>query len=121
MTKTAFLRSDELPGDAALGYLDVDGVRRTNVFHLPVRGTGDGGIYTTTADMASFWPALYAGAIVPLDVVAEMTRPRAVERGGAVPPLRPRLLAAPDVRRRVPGGVRHAASRSAASTTRRAT
>ena len=79
MTKTAFLRSDALPGDAALGYIDVDGERRTNVFHLPVRGTGDGGIYTTTADIAAFWRALYAGAIVPLDVVAEMTRPRGVD------------------------------------------
>jgi hypothetical protein len=38
------LRSDELPARAALGYLSLDGVSRTNVFHLPVRGSGDGGI-----------------------------------------------------------------------------
>ena len=68
MTKTAFLRSDALPGDAAPGYIDVDGERRTNVFHLPLRGTGDGGIYTTTADIAAFWPALSRSA-------ASMTRP----------------------------------------------
>ena len=37
MGDTAFLRSDELPGRAALGYLSVDGPR-TNVLHLPVRG-----------------------------------------------------------------------------------
>jgi CubicO group peptidase (beta-lactamase class C family) len=43
MSDTRFLRSDELPGRAALGYLAEDGPR-TNVFHLPVRGTGDGGI-----------------------------------------------------------------------------
>ena len=42
MVDTAFLRSDELPGRAALGYLSVDGLR-TNVFHLPVLGNGDGG------------------------------------------------------------------------------
>ena len=35
MVDTAFLRSDELPGRAALGYLGKDGLR-TNVFHLPV-------------------------------------------------------------------------------------
>ena len=35
----------------ALGYLDVDG-DRTNVFHLPVRGAGDGGIFTTAADVS---------------------------------------------------------------------
>ena len=33
----------------------MNGVTRTNVFHLPVRGTGDGGIYTTVADISSFW------------------------------------------------------------------
>lgn len=51
MGDTAFLRSDSLPGTAAIGYLS-DG--RTNVFHLPVRGSGDGGIYTCAADMARF-------------------------------------------------------------------
>jgi CubicO group peptidase (beta-lactamase class C family) len=44
-----------------------------------VRGTGDGGMYTTTGDMATFWPALFAGSIVPVEVVAEMTRPRSTE------------------------------------------
>jgi CubicO group peptidase (beta-lactamase class C family) len=76
MCDTAFLRSDELPGRAALGYLEVDGATRTNVFHLPVRGTGDGGIYTTAADVSSFWTAVFAGRIVSKDWVAEMVRPR---------------------------------------------
>jgi CubicO group peptidase (beta-lactamase class C family) len=52
MNDTAFLRSDELPGRAAVGYL-ANG--RTNVFHLPVRGSGDGGIYTTLDDVDRFW------------------------------------------------------------------
>ena len=47
MGDTAFLRSDELPGRAALGYLTIDGAGGRNVFHLPVRGSGDGGIYST--------------------------------------------------------------------------
>ena len=76
MHDTAFLRSDELPGRAALGYVD-DGPR-TNVFHLPVRGSGDGGVYTTAADVSSFWSALFAGGIVPAARVAEMVRPRSV-------------------------------------------
>lgn len=75
MGDTGFLRSDELPGRAAIGYLTVDGPR-TNVFHLPVRGSGDGGIYTTAADISSFWRALFAGRIVSTDRVAEMVRPR---------------------------------------------
>ena len=75
MVDTDFLRSDELPGGVALGYLDADGLR-TNVFHLPVLGNGDGGIYSTAADFSSFWDALFAGRIVPADRVAEMVRPR---------------------------------------------
>ncbi len=73
---TEFLRSDELPGRTALGYLTIDGVVRTNVLHLPVRGTGDGGIYSTVADLSSFWRALFAGRIVSADRVAELVRPR---------------------------------------------
>src|SRR6266540_3011038 len=65
----------ELPGRAALGYLTVDGPR-TNVLHLPVRGSGDGGIYSTAADVHALWSAFLAGKIVPADWVAAMVRPR---------------------------------------------
>ena len=75
MVDTQFLRSDELPGRAALGYLSRDGLR-TNVFHLPVLGNGDGGIYSTAADLHSFWESLFAGRIVGAERVAEMVRPR---------------------------------------------
>jgi len=76
MNRTVYLRSDELPGSAALGYLEVDGVARTNVFHLPVRGSGDGGIYSTVGDIGAFWRALFEGRIVSADWVAELLRPR---------------------------------------------
>ena len=42
MDATEFLRADELPGRAAVGYLASDGTR-TNVFHLPVRGVETAG------------------------------------------------------------------------------
>lgn len=74
MHRTAFLRSDELPGDAAIGYLYDDGLR-TNAQHLPVRGNGDGGAYTTLADLAAFWAALDAELIVPWELVARMSAP----------------------------------------------
>ncbi len=74
MVDTAFLRSDALPGDAALGYLAADGLR-TNVLHLPVVGVGDGGIYSTAADLSAFWEALYAGRIMSPALVAELVRP----------------------------------------------
>jgi CubicO group peptidase (beta-lactamase class C family) len=78
MIDTAFLRSDELPGRAALSYLEVDGVWRSNVFHIPVRGSGDGGVYTTVADVRRMWLALVEGRIVPQEWFAEMVRPRTV-------------------------------------------
>jgi CubicO group peptidase (beta-lactamase class C family) len=73
---TAFLRSDELPGRAAFGYVEVQGTWRRNVFHLPVVGSGDGGIYTTAADVAMLWRALFAGSIVREETLAEMLRER---------------------------------------------
>jgi CubicO group peptidase (beta-lactamase class C family) len=76
MEDTAFLRSDELPGRAALGYLTIDGAWRTNVFHLPVRGNGDGGIYSSAADISSLWRAFFAGEIVSANWVNEMVRAR---------------------------------------------
>jgi CubicO group peptidase (beta-lactamase class C family) len=76
MRATQFLRSDELPGRAALGYLEVDGAWRTNLFHLPVRGSGDGGIYSTAADISALWSAFFAGEIVSADWVSEMVRAR---------------------------------------------
>ena len=76
LTETEFLRSDDLPARSTTGYVEVDGEWRTNVFHLPVRGSGDGGIYSTAADISSLWRALFAGRIVSGDWVAEMVRSR---------------------------------------------
>ncbi len=75
MVNTGFLRSDELPAGTALGYLFENGLR-TNIFHLPVTGSGDGGLYSTVADMHAFWTTLLAGQILSAERVAQMTRPR---------------------------------------------
>ena len=75
MHDTAFLRSDELPADAALGYLFADGTQ-TNVDHLPVIGSGDGGAYSTLADVHTMWRALFEGRIVSTATLERMTRPR---------------------------------------------
>jgi CubicO group peptidase (beta-lactamase class C family) len=75
MDDTAFLRSDELPAQSAVGYLAPDGLR-SNALHLPVRGSGDGGVYSTVADVRALWKAFFAGRIVSDKWVHEMTRPR---------------------------------------------
>jgi CubicO group peptidase (beta-lactamase class C family) len=80
MADTAFLRSDELPCRAAVGYIGPEGLR-SNLLHLPVKGSGDGGIYTTVADVHSMWNAFFAGRIVSRRWVDEMTRPHSTETG----------------------------------------
>jgi len=74
MADTAFVRSDEVPGGMATGYLHDTGLR-TNVLHLPVLGVGDGGLTTTVADVRRLWEALFAGRIVPPEWVERMTTP----------------------------------------------
>ncbi len=75
ITNTGFVRSDELTSSIAVGYLHADGLR-TNALHLPVFGSGDGGAFSTVADMHSLWGALFAGRIVSNESVELMTRPR---------------------------------------------
>jgi len=75
LTHTAFLRNDELGGEVAVGYLGEEGLR-TNALHLPVRGTGDGGIYSTVADIHTLWTALFDGRIVTPAMVATLTTAR---------------------------------------------
>ena len=74
LADTEFLRSDELPGRAAMGYLEPD-QPRTNILHLPVRGCGDGGIYTTAADLSALWTAFFDGRIVTPENVQRMVHP----------------------------------------------
>lgn len=82
MTRTDFLRSDELPADAAIGYVRVGEAWRSHVLHLPVVAGGDGGAYTTGADMERFWDALLGGRIVPPDLLAQATTPHAATQDG---------------------------------------
>lgn len=81
MKDTAFLRSDELPATASIGYLSPEGTR-TNIFHLPVRGSGDGGIYSTATDISLLWRAIFEGRIVAMERVEEMIRPRSEQSSG---------------------------------------
>ena len=82
MHDTAFLRSDELPGDAAVGYLHAGGLR-TNVLHLPVCGSGDGGIYSTLGDVHALWSAAFGGRVVTPELMAELVRPRSTTPSGS--------------------------------------
>ena len=79
LERTDYPRLDELPGDAAIGYLyERPDALRTNVLHLPVRGSGDGGAFTTASDLSTFWRAFAQGRIVDAATRDAMTAPRNV-------------------------------------------
>ncbi|WP_226924608.1 serine hydrolase domain-containing protein [Georgenia satyanarayanai] len=75
LEETDFLPLNALPPDAATGYVHDDG-DLTNTLHLPVQGNGDGGAFTTAADLHRFWCALLDGRIVSPESVGTLTRPR---------------------------------------------
>ena len=59
MTRSGYFCTELLPEKTARGYIvDTDGRMRSNIFALPVVGSGDGGAYTTAEDMDKFWSAL---------------------------------------------------------------
>ena len=104
MTRRSCARTS-FPG-APRSAISISKARRArNIFHLPVRGTGDGGIYTTAADLARLWNAFFAGRIVSTDWVGEMVRPRSdVPEESARYGLGFWLHASTDVAMRISGG-----------------
>jgi len=76
---SGFFRSDDLPSNTAVGYMENG---RSNVFRLPVRGGGDGGMYTTVEDMASFWAALLDGRLLGDALTEQWLQPVATWREG---------------------------------------
>jgi len=75
LKETGVLRMDSLPGDVAVGYVESSGLR-SNVMHMPLIATGDGGAISSVADCGRFWDALLAGALVSAESLALMTTPR---------------------------------------------
>ena len=66
---SGFFRFDSMPERCASGYIDDDNSGwRTNIYQLPVIGSGDGGMYTTAADVDRVWRAFFEDRIVRRDV-----------------------------------------------------
>ncbi len=62
MHRSGFYALNDLPANTANGYL---GDRQTtNIYQLPLRGGGDGGMYTTTDDLRVFWESLFSNSIL---------------------------------------------------------
>lgn len=55
MKSTGFFRLDETPPDGIVCATGYQQNGRSNIYEIPVIGGGDGGSFTTLADMAQFW------------------------------------------------------------------
>lgn len=62
MDRSCFYAFNDLPENTTNGYLEDR--RTTNIYQLPVRGGGDGGMYTTTDDLRCFWNSLFSYRIL---------------------------------------------------------
>jgi CubicO group peptidase (beta-lactamase class C family) len=72
MHRSGFYAFNDLPENTADGYL---GDRRTtNIYQLPLRGGADGGMYTTSDDLRSFWGSLFSNRLLSPELTATYLR-----------------------------------------------
>ncbi len=69
MNNSGFYAFNDLPENTANGYLGDS--QTTNIYNVPIRGGGDGGMYTTTEDLRSFWDSLFSHKILSPDLTRE--------------------------------------------------
>jgi len=62
MTHSGFFAFNDLPANTANGYFE-DG-KTANIFQLPIRGGGDGGMYTNSEDLLNLWNNLFSNKIL---------------------------------------------------------
>lgn len=73
MNRSGFFRSDMLPEDCALNYIDLgDGKWKTNEFSIPVIGCADGGIYLCAEEMDMFWDTMSEHKILGRDLTDQL-------------------------------------------------
>jgi CubicO group peptidase (beta-lactamase class C family) len=78
MDSTRYHEYDRLPANCANVYIydDTRGEYYTNIYSSGAKGTGDGGAFTTVADVERFWRNLFDGNIVSKDMLRQMTVPQ---------------------------------------------
>lgn len=68
MSQTGFYAMNNLQANTALGYLQDR--ETTNIYNLPIRGGGDGGLFTTAGDLRTFWQHLFSNRILSPELTA---------------------------------------------------
>lgn len=83
LTTTGFYRFDNLPKNAANGYIhQQDGTFKTNIYDLPIIGGGDGGIFSNAFDIHLLWQKLFDGEIISNELLHEMITPHIETKNG---------------------------------------
>ncbi len=76
MAESGFFSFNRLPSNTAAGYIELpDGGWKTNIYNLPIRGGGDGGLYTTPRDLARFWHTLTTETILSPSITRTVLTP----------------------------------------------
>lgn len=83
MKHSGYYRFDALPKNTAAGYVyDKELHRhRSNIYSLPVVGSGDGGCYSNARDVALFWDALQSGKLLSRAMTGELLKPHVEHYG----------------------------------------
>ncbi len=79
MSRSGFYAFNDLPTDTANGYLEDR--RTTNIYHLPIRGGGDGGMYATTDDLQRLWDSFLSHEILSERLTREYLQTRCAISG----------------------------------------
>ncbi|MDG5788407.1 serine hydrolase [Evansella sp. AB-P1] len=60
MKNSGYFSLDQLPRNTAYGYIDDEenGIWKTNVYSIPIKGGSDGGAFITVGDMGKLWDKL---------------------------------------------------------------
>lgn len=82
MTHTSYQEYDRPEPNTANVYIldEKRGGYYTNIYSSTAKGMGDGGAFTTAADLEHFWRGLYGGKLIGPETLAEMTRPQTTAR-----------------------------------------
>ncbi len=83
MNESGYYRLDSLPPNTAIGYTANErGQTISNLGLVPIIGGGDGGIYTTVADLDRFWRALSRGILLSPATVSAVWTPQVYSGNG---------------------------------------
>lgn len=76
MDDSGYFAFNQLPENTAYGYhRNKDSALETNIYHLPIRGGGDGGAYTTLGDVQKLWRAIFDYRILSKKLIDLFTTP----------------------------------------------